>query len=429
VARVICNEREPPLLGGPVALAYLVARQSPPATGLTNSGGFVFDQGQRIGAIKMSWQESLISRIRVLAGQEKVLVHRSFIRITGDLVSGVLLSQIYYWCFPYQDENGVWKSRLRVRIKDGDGHIQRWLAKSDKDWEEEIGVTEKQAERARSLLEAKNLIITTRKRFGGKTVMHIRLNLPVLEEKLGSEQRLMADERLKNMSELGVWQETFPELREPGIMVSPPERSCQLRPSGVVSPPERSSITETTTETTETTPPPATPDDEIVYPVKEERWVNTGQVGVQDTAGNRWVTTKEELHSDSPSPQWKPIEEPVYVDLDEDGFPLKEKHPIVKHIESRGRVLTASQQQKMMSGVPKHNPKYPSPAQLFMDDPLFEVYVDDKVSWADGSAGDGRKQTLSLVGAIRNYETEKFGWIDFKQRHAEKRGETTTSPP
>jgi len=172
---------------------------------------------------------------------------------------------------------------------------------------------------------------------------------------------------------------------------------------------------------------PATPDDELSFPVKEDRWLNAGEVGVQDNSGRKWKTTRQQLFSDD-TPEWEEVEESEYVDLDEDGFPTAPRSPIVKFIEGRGRKLTPNQQQKLAEGVPKHNPRYPSPAHLFTHDPLFESYVEAKVAWANGAIDGKKKNPGSLVSSICNYETEKFGWFDFKQSREEKVGETTHTP-
>jgi len=162
-----------------------------------------------------------------------------------------------------------------------------------------------------------------------------------------------------------------------------------------------------------TTDPPAAPDDDVV------------EVG--NKQGDKWTTSKKELFSDKTKPAWKEVDT-EYVDLDDEGFPAKPISPLSRLLLSKGRKLTPNQQDKMASGVPLHNPRHPSPDQLFKTDPLFEVYILDKVAWASGGVDGQRRQTGALVSAIRNYGTEKFGWFDFKQSREEKVGETTHTP-
>lgn len=108
-----------------------------------------------------------------------------------------------------------------------------------------------------------------------------------------------------------------------------------------------------------------------------------------------------------------------YIDYDEEGFPSKPKHPLITYLAQHGRKLTDNQQAKLARGVPYHNPEYPSPCTLFERDPLFQVWIDDKIAWATGGKDGKRKQTQSLVNAIRNYDEEHYGWFNFKQGETE----------
>jgi hypothetical protein len=102
--------------------------------------------------------------------RDTIDVKRVYCDIAGDLVSGVLLSQIIYWHLP--DKNGA--SRLSVDRAD---HL--WLAKSYPDWWEECRVTEKQARRAIRVLAEKDIISAAKWQFNGAPTTHIRLNWPV----------------------------------------------------------------------------------------------------------------------------------------------------------------------------------------------------------------------------------------------------------
>ena len=111
-----------------------------------------------------------------------------------------------------------------------------------------------------------------------------------------------------------------------------------------------------------------------------------------------------------------PPQETEYVDLDDD-WPVKEKTALVKYIEQNAqRKLTDNQQNKLAMGVPKHNPRHPSPVTLFANDPDFEAYIDGKIAWATGGVDGQRRQTGRLISAICNYDHEAFGWLNFKQQ-------------
>ena len=142
---------------------------------------------------------------------------------------------------------------------------------------------------------------------------------------------------------------------------------------------------------TNTLPPVPGEEEEIQYPIKRERSITT-------------------------------VPEPEYVDLDETGYPSTAKHPLVKHIEQNARrSLSPNQQSKLVQGVPFHNPQYPSPAKLYESDPLFEEYINGKISWATGGRDGKRKTTQSLLSAIRNYDEEHHGWLNFRQARLEEK--------
>jgi len=97
------------------------------------------------------------------------------VKVTGDLVSGIMLSRIAFWCAP--DKQG--KSKLQATF---DG--QPWLVKSREDWRRECGFTRHQYDRAVALLKAKKFIYTEIHLFGNKTAVYIRLNFKKLEQAL-----------------------------------------------------------------------------------------------------------------------------------------------------------------------------------------------------------------------------------------------------
>lgn len=90
-----------------------------------------------------------------------------YVDITGDLIAGLILSQIIYWHLP---SNGG-GSKLRVK-KEG----KIWLAKNRTDWWEEVRITPKQFDRASKILKEKGIIDTKLFKFNGIPTVHIWLN-------------------------------------------------------------------------------------------------------------------------------------------------------------------------------------------------------------------------------------------------------------
>lgn len=93
---------------------------------------------------------------------------RIYVDMAGDLVAGLMLSQLVYW-YLLPDQKG--RSRLRVYR---DGHW--WVAKNRSDWWDEIRVTPKQADRAIKVLVDAGLVVKKNSMFNGKRTPHLRIN-------------------------------------------------------------------------------------------------------------------------------------------------------------------------------------------------------------------------------------------------------------
>jgi hypothetical protein len=94
-------------------------------------------------------------------------VKRSYIRVAGDLVAGVVLSQIIYWHLPKKGGG----DKLTV-VRGG----LLWLAKSRESWWAECCVTPRQVDRCLGELEKRRLIETGVFRFGGLATKHVRVD-------------------------------------------------------------------------------------------------------------------------------------------------------------------------------------------------------------------------------------------------------------
>jgi hypothetical protein len=100
--------------------------------------------------------------------RDTIEVKRCYVDVAGgDLIAGILLSQIIYWHLP--DHEG--QPRLRI---ERDGH--KWLAKKRDDWWKECRITPKQFDTAIKLLESKNLIVAALYKFGNSPTKHIRID-------------------------------------------------------------------------------------------------------------------------------------------------------------------------------------------------------------------------------------------------------------
>lgn len=113
-----------------------------------------------------------------LYSRDTIDLKRIYIDIAGDLIAGLLLSQIIYWNLPSKETG---KSKLQVKK---DGHY--WIVKGREDWYNEIRITKRQYDRASKILIEKDLIIPSKTnwKFGGVPKTHLRLNFNKLIHKL-----------------------------------------------------------------------------------------------------------------------------------------------------------------------------------------------------------------------------------------------------
>jgi hypothetical protein len=154
-------------------------------------------------------------------------VKRCYIRLAGDLVTGVLLSQIVFWHLPKKGGG----DKLTV---ERNGSL--WLAKARESWLAECCVTPRQVDRCLRELEKRGLIQTGVFRFGGLAMKHVRLDFAELRRQLSE----LAD------AETGIHQKGIPELRK-GENRDSPKADSGIHLSG--NPLFKEITAQTTTET------------------------------------------------------------------------------------------------------------------------------------------------------------------------------------
>src|SRR3990167_63928 len=106
------------------------------------------------------------------ASRDTIDVKRCYIDAAdGDLVAGVLLSQIIYWYLPSRNGN-MSQSKLTIE-KDG----KWWIAKKREDWWDECRISPKQFDRTSAILERLGLIDIRIFRHDGSPTIHVWLNI------------------------------------------------------------------------------------------------------------------------------------------------------------------------------------------------------------------------------------------------------------
>lgn len=119
------------------------------------------------------------------ASRDTIDVKRCYIDAAGDLVAGILLSQIVYWFLP--SEGG---SKLRVHQKG-----ETWLVKTRADWWSECRISPRQFDRAIAILRSKGFVKTDIFRFSGSPTIHIQL---VVENLVASVNSILTKREVPN---------------------------------------------------------------------------------------------------------------------------------------------------------------------------------------------------------------------------------------
>jgi DnaD/phage-associated family protein len=96
-----------------------------------------------------------------------IFVDLTYIDMAGDMNAGILLSQIIYW----NSFDNYGNEKLKINI---DGKM--YLAKSKKEWFEEIRLSEKQVSRAEKILKEKGILKIEVKKFAGNPTNHYWLD-------------------------------------------------------------------------------------------------------------------------------------------------------------------------------------------------------------------------------------------------------------
>ncbi|WP_392476472.1 hypothetical protein [Nostoc sp. C110] len=226
--------------------------------------------------------------------RDTIEVKRCYVDVAGgDLIAGILLSQIIYWHLP--DHEG--QSRLRI---EREGH--KWLAKKRDDWWKECRITPKQFDTAIKLLESKNLIVTALYKFANSPTKHIRIDWENFLELLNLvvQTPSLAPEHIKTQVASGSDEKVNFRKGENGIAekvkMEFPKRlnsNCRKGENDLIDTEITSKITSEITHNAPLASPPAPPTQESVCE-KEELDLTT-----------------EEIELEEPIPEKPSLEEPT----------------------------------------------------------------------------------------------------------------------
>lgn len=105
----------------------------------------------------MSYQQQIYKIIEEISGQNNILtIPVIYIKMTGNIETALILSQLVYWT---------------SRVKNSDG----WIYKSNKEWQEEIYLTDYSIRKAIKQLEDMDIIEKVIKKANGSPTAHYRI--------------------------------------------------------------------------------------------------------------------------------------------------------------------------------------------------------------------------------------------------------------
>ena len=136
------------------------------------------------------------------ASRDTLDVKRSYIDAAGDVLAGIVLSEIVYWHLP--DKQGHSKLRVTKKDKDGLGY-QEWIAVRRYEWWDRTRMTPEQADYALRKLVKRGLIEKKVFKFDGSPTVHVRL---LKDAFLATMQAILTEEQVNPYLP-----ETMPDLQ------------------------------------------------------------------------------------------------------------------------------------------------------------------------------------------------------------------------
>ena len=138
-----------------------------------------------------------------ISSKDTIDFKKIYVDITGDVISGLLLSQIIYWHLPSKKNSE--ENKLKVK-RNG----KKWLVKSRDEWWEECRVSPKQVDRCLKVLRNKGIIETEIYKFSNSPTTHIWLNMEnflnliniehnKLKENIGEENLVIPQKVISNL--------------------------------------------------------------------------------------------------------------------------------------------------------------------------------------------------------------------------------------
>lgn len=138
-----------------------------------------------------------------------VRAKKIYIDMAGDLIAGIVLSEVVYWHTP--GKGG--KQRLRTI----EGQSDKWLACRRQGWWDRARITARQFDRALDKLVKSGLIIRNHFDYKGQSTLHVRINWEIFEKLYNTLLEVPAQRKRRT----GITKQSHPEVLPDGDTLSP----------------------------------------------------------------------------------------------------------------------------------------------------------------------------------------------------------------
>lgn len=174
-----------------------------------------------------------------LSDRKYVRAKKIYIDMAGDLIAGIVLSEVVYWHTP--GKGG--KQRLRII----EGKTDRWLACRRQGWWDRARITARQFDRALDKLVKVGLIIRDHFDYKGQSTLHVRINWDTFEKLYNALLEVPAQRKRR----IGITKQSHPDRVLPDGDTLSPIGNTEL-PDGETDSPHGDTYTriDTTKETT-----------------------------------------------------------------------------------------------------------------------------------------------------------------------------------
>jgi hypothetical protein len=345
---------------------------------------------------------------------------KAYVDMTGDVLAGLVLSEIIYWYLPSKESE---KNKLRVK-RDG----YNWIACRRSDWWERTRITPRQMDRIFTILAQQNIITKDVFKFGGVPMTHIRINEQQFMEAWAAvvdfepENPFLSDgeENEFRLHQTVKWTSPFGEV----------DFTDPLSP-----------LTEITTETTEE----KTNEPEIARLDNEGKAPSNLSLSSPESFASDFQNGSEEPSTPNSAPPLlpaPPVKNPTKRDLSTQGFApvetvkgsdadeaLKERETgmflVIANVDKKVSYLTEAQmrqlKRKQLPVVDDKQVEMDSPHELYESDPVFKEFITYVLNCQRAYAtkqGAPRPSRSVIVDHICSYNRQD-GWLVYEKKNRE----------